>query len=142
MFAFLGLVKIMHVIRRKWLLSLPVGNSVHRTTALCLIKDRESRSEEASSGKCTEKIDFCFHLIIIWGGGNINHCRKIRYIILKLIRESSLSLNMLIRTYSLQLQICTLFLQFNFILQPDLLFNLFIYRFRPSTTKLYSKENK
>lgn len=44
MFAFLGLVKIMHVIRRKWLLSLPVGNSVHGTTALCLIKDRPERA--------------------------------------------------------------------------------------------------
>lgn len=44
MFAFLGLVKIMHVISRKWLLNLPVGNSVHGTTALCLIKDRPERA--------------------------------------------------------------------------------------------------
>lgn len=58
MFAFLGLVKIMHVIRRKWLLSLPVGNSAHGTTALYVIKDRPEREQVWGSelGRTHEKI--------------------------------------------------------------------------------------
>lgn len=41
LFAFLGSVKIMHVIRRKWLLSLPVGNGADEP--LSFIKDRTRR---------------------------------------------------------------------------------------------------
>lgn len=98
MFAFLGLVKIMHVIRRKWLLSLPVGNSIHGTTALCLIKDRPERAglrkqvQEHTQRQSTCKSNFCLHLIIIWAreGININHCHLSGYI-LKLLLESWLN---------------------------------------------------
>lgn len=100
MFAFLGLVKIMHVIRRKWLLSLPVGNSVHGTTALCLIRDRPERAglrkqvQEYAQRKSTYKSNFFLHLIVISGREeiNINHRHLIRYIFRKWILESCRSL--------------------------------------------------
>lgn len=41
-FAFLGSVKIMHVIRRKCILSLPVRSSAHRAAALSLINPKST----------------------------------------------------------------------------------------------------